>query len=81
MTSTRERGFRLMKVLTDISPFFVRQEVEEMTPEEAADIWQQIEPFLSEVASRTGNSKSGLKWGVLLRKMQWIKEKAQEVTQ
>jgi hypothetical protein len=66
-----------MKALTDMPHITVKCEVEDMTAEEAAEIWGNIKGFESMVAARAGLSKVGMKWIMLLRKMHWIKAKAE----
>jgi hypothetical protein len=74
------RGRALMKALTDTPHITVKREVEDMTGEEAAEIWGNIKGFESMVAARAGLSKVGMKWIMLLRKMHWIKAKAEART-
>ena len=74
------RGRALMKALTDTPHITVKREVEDMTAEEAAEIWGNIKGFESMVAARASLSKVGMKWIMLLRKMHWIKTKAEART-
>jgi hypothetical protein len=75
------RGRALMKALTDTPHITVKREVEDMTAEEAAEIWGNIKDFESMVAVRASLSKVGMKWIMLLRKMHWIKAKAEARTE
>lgn len=56
------------------SPFFIRNL---MTVEEAKRMWRHLKDQLANVAARSGLSSKGMKNLGLLRKMQWIKSKAE----
>ena len=73
------RGLSLMKVLTETPYHFIKREVEDMTPDEARDVWSHIEPFFKGVCARDSATKAGLKWNILVRKMTLIRRKAEEV--
>jgi hypothetical protein len=75
------RGRALMKALTTTPHITVKREVEDMTAEAAAEIWGNIKGFESMVAARASLSKVGMKWIMLLRKMHWIKAKAETRTE
>ena len=77
LLNRESRGRALMKALIDTPHIFVKREVEDMTAEEAAEIWGNIKGFESMVAAQAGFSKVGMKWIMLLRKMHWIKAKAE----
>ena len=68
---------KYMKALEITSPCFIKREVEEMTVAEAQKIWSYIKGKFPQVAALSGISLAGMKWGTLLRKMQWIKAKAE----
>lgn len=72
------RGRSLMKVLTETPFYLVKRVVEEMTPEEARDVWSHIEPFFAGVCARASPRKRDAWWLILVRKMNLIKRKADE---
>lgn len=68
-----------MEALTRTPHQLVVKEVEDMTPEEAADIWRHIEPYYVGACARAGGSRAGMEWNAVVRKMSLIQEKAEEV--
>lgn len=70
------RGLSLVKILIDTPLFFIQKEVEDMTVDEAKDVWSHIEPFFMGVCARAGSSRVGVKWDMLVKKMSLIREKA-----
>lgn len=72
------RGRSLLKVLIDTPYIFIKSEVDDMTPEEARDIWSHIKPFFVGVCARASASKVGQQWNMLVRKMSLIERKAKE---
>lgn len=77
---TTPRGRTLMKYLDKEPLIFLKREMQETTPEEAAEIWTHIKPYMPIIASRTGMSKNGMQHGHLLRKMQLVEARAKEAT-
>ena len=72
------RGRSLMRALTE-TPFpLVKREVEEMTPEEARDIWSHLEQFFAGVCARASTRRRDHKWVMLVRKMDLIRGRAGE---
>jgi len=72
------RGLSLVKVLTETPYRFIQEEVEDMTVEEAKDVWACIKPFFVGVCARSGSSRIDVKWDMLVKKMSLIREKAGE---
>jgi len=56
------------------SPYFIKNN---MTVDEAKRIWRQLKDQFANVAAKSGISRRGMKNLGLLRKMQWIKAKAE----
>lgn len=65
-----------MEYLTKTSFLLVKREVDDMTVEEALDIWKDIEPFFVGICARAGHSKAVMEWNMLVRKMNIIQNKA-----
>ncbi len=72
------RGRTIMKRIEEEPLRWLEKDMQETTPEEAAEIWSHIKLYLPIVAARTGMSKNGMKWGHLLRKMQVIEARSKE---
>jgi len=72
------RGRSLIKILTETSHRAIKREVDEMTPEEASEIWGHIEPFFPGVCARASTTKVGIQWNTMVRKMSLIQRKAEE---
>lgn len=72
------RGRGLMMALTETPLLLVKREVEEMTAEEARDIWGHLEPFFSIVCARASPRKRDRSWVLLSQKMDLIRSKANE---
>lgn len=72
------RGRSLMKVLLETPLVFIRREVEEMTPEEATEIWSHLEPFFQGVCARASARRRDEAWALLVRKMDLIRRRAEE---
>ena len=70
----------LMVYLTERNIEYIRIEVNAMSHEEAQRIWEQIEPNWRFVCykSGTGSMRNRIEWTLLLRKMNLIKNKAEE---
>jgi len=75
---TTPRGRSLMKYIDKEPLIFLKREMQETTPEEAAEVWAHIKSYLPLVAARTGMSKNGMQHGHLLRKMQIIEARSKE---
>ena len=72
------RGPRLMQKLTETNFLLVKVEVDEMTPEDARNIWGQIESYFVGVCARASGRKRDTEWVSLVQKMSLIKRKAEE---
>lgn len=75
----KRKTMRLLRVITELSTYAFNKELHEMTTDEVNKIWNAIKNYLPYVAAKTGISKNGMRWGVLLRRMQAIETKATEV--
>ena len=67
-----------MKVLMGTPILLIERDVEEMTAEEARDVWSHLEPFFPRVCARSSTRKRDGKWLLLARKMDLVRRKAQE---
>jgi hypothetical protein len=72
------RGRSLMRKLSETSLVLLRSEVEAMSPREAGEVWSVIEPFFKGVCARASGRAGDASWLVLVRKMQFIRKKAEE---
>ena len=72
------RGPRLMQRLTETHFLLVKAEVGEMTPEDARNIWGQIEAYFVGVCAKASGRKRDAEWVSLVQKMSLIKRKAEE---
>ena len=70
-------GHSLMRVLSRSSFRDVKAEVDDMTDEEARDLWSHLEPFFPRVCARASSRRRDAAWLELVRKMQLFKQRAE----
>ena len=71
------RGHGLMRSITAKSFYLLKVEVDGMTPEEARDLWTQVEPFFPGICARASSRRRDAVWLELVRKLQLVKRKAE----
>ena len=71
------RGHGLMRSITAKPFHLLKAEVDEMTDEEARDVWVQLEPFFPGVCARASSRKRDEAWLELVRKMQLVRRRAE----
>jgi hypothetical protein len=71
------RGRGLMRNIT-VKPFhLLKAEVDEMTDEEARDVWTRLEPFFPGICARASSRRRDAAWLELVRKMQLVRRRAE----